>query len=76
MTDVHTFNRSPATVLTGSILKVSIQARPIVYSSTYRAKTRPWPIVNRRSAQMTTTATPTSHSDSYKNVGWKVSKAS
>ena len=30
MTDVHTFNRSPATVLTGSILKVSIQARPIV----------------------------------------------
>ena len=48
----------------------SIQNRPAQYAATYSAKARPWPSLKRRSAQITSTATPTHHRDSYRNVGW------
>ncbi|KOG89048.1 hypothetical protein ADK38_16410 [Streptomyces varsoviensis] len=72
MIDVQPFSRSPRTWWASSTRRYSVQNRPTVYAATYSAKARPWPSLKRRSAQMTSSATPMHHSDSYRKVGWYV----
>ena len=69
--EVQTFSRSPRMWLR-ACRSAGLDPEPARRCSpaTYRAKTRPWPSRNRRSAQRQHAATPRSQSDSYRNVGW------
>ena len=70
--DTHWLTRRPANSFARSIRNPSIQNRPIPYPSTYIPIKRPGPGSWYLSIHNNTATRPSSHSDSYKNVGWKV----
>ncbi len=67
--DVNVLTRIPAMCVAMSLRINSTQNRPTQYAATYSANSRPWPILKRRSTQISTAKTRTFQSSSYRNVG-------
>ena len=72
-TDTNELIRIPAMCVAMSLRINSTQNRPKQYAATYSANSRPWPILKRRSTQISNAKTRRFQSNSYRNVGWTIS---